>query len=242
MISRQILHQGCRHSFFNIMADRIDLRQRVITLIVNGFSASEAGWRCHVPLRTAQNWAHIFQNYVECQRHYSTGRPRCSTREENEAVRWVEEENSFCSANQIRAAANIPGSFRTVMNRLRDANIHCWRAASKEGLTDGQTVDCLAFATGWRDFDWGSIIFTDETSISSDCESRGHIYREPGTRYDTRYIQWRERSGQFSWGWMSHAGVGMLERIHGRFNAPQYLHIFENVMLRPVQVRNPKGN
>ena len=71
------------------------------------------------------------------------------------------------------------------MNRLRDANINYWRAASKEGLTDGQAVDRLAFTTGWRNFDWGSVIFSDETSISSDCELRGHVYREPDTRYDT---------------------------------------------------------
>ena len=58
------------------------------------------------------------------------------------------------------------------MNCLRDANIHCWRTATKESLTDGQAVDRLAFATGWRDLDWGNLIFTDETSISSDCESR----------------------------------------------------------------------
>ena len=44
------------------------------------------------------------------------------------------------------------------------------------------------------------------------------------------------------WGWMSRAGVGVLERIRGRFNAPQYQHIFENVMLRLVRVRNPEGN
>ena len=54
---------------------------------------------------------------------------------EAEAVRRVHEENSFRSANQIRTAANFPGSFRAVMNRLRDANIYCRRAASKEGLT-----------------------------------------------------------------------------------------------------------
>ena len=129
------------------------------------------------------------------------------------------------------------------MNRLRDANIHCRRAASKEGLTDGQAVDL--FATGWRDFNWGSVIFSAEISISSDCESRGHVYREPGTRYDTRYIQRRERSERFSlscWGWMSRAGVGVLERIHGRLNAPQYQHIFENVMLPSVRVRNPERN
>ena len=33
------------------MADRRDLRQRVIALIEIGFSASEAGRRCHVSLR-----------------------------------------------------------------------------------------------------------------------------------------------------------------------------------------------
>ena len=90
------------------------------------------------------------------------------------------------------------------MNRLRNANIHCWRAASKEGLTNRQAVDRLAFATGWRDFDWGSVIFNDETSISSDFESRGHVYREPGTRYDTRYIQRRERLDDLAY----HAGAG----------------------------------
>ena len=68
------------------------------------------------------------------------------------------------------------------MNRLRDAYIHCWRAVSRKGITEGQAVDRLAFAIDWRDFDWGSVIFSDETTISSDCESRGHVYREPGTR------------------------------------------------------------
>ena len=108
-----------------------------------------------------------------------------------------------------------------------------------------QAVDHLAFATGWGDFIWGSVIFSDETSISSDYESWGHVYREPGMRYDTRYIQRRERLGRFSsscWSWMSRVGIGVLERIHGRFNAPQYQYIFENVMLSSVRVRNPEGN
>ena len=41
---------------------------------------------------------------------------------------------------------------------------------------------------------------------------------------------------------MSRAGVGVLERIHGRYNAPQYQHIIEKVMLRSVRVRNLQVN
>ena len=71
------------------------------------------------------------------------------------------------------------------------------------------------------------------------------VNHEPGTRYDTCYVQGCERSGWFSiscWGWMSRTGIGMIECIHGRFNAPQYVHILENVMLPSVRVCNPTGN
>ena len=104
------------------------------------------------------------------------------------------------------------------MNRLRDANIHCRIAASKEGLTETQAVDHLALATGWRDFDWGSVIFTDETSISSDCESRGHVYHKPATRYDTHYIndvRDRDDLTLHAGAGCLRTGVGVLERIHG---------------------------
>ena len=40
---------------------------------------------------------------------------------------------------------------------------------------------------------------------------------------------------------MSRAGVGVLERIHGRFNALEYVHLLENVMLPSVRVSNPEG-
>ena len=41
---------------------------------------------------------------------------------------------------------------------------------------------------------------------------------------------------------MSRDGIGLIEHIHGRFNAPQYVHILENVMLPSVRVWNPEGN
>ena len=41
---------------------------------------------------------------------------------------------------------------------------------------------------------------------------------------------------------MSRAGIGMLERIHVQFNTPQYQHIFKNVMLRSLRVRNLERN
>lgn len=113
---------------------------------------------------------------------------------------------------------------------MREVNIRLQRAAAKEILTEEHAVDSLAFATDCMGFDWGRVIFSDETTILPDDESRANVYCEPGKRY----IQQRQRSGRFSvscWDWMSRDGADVLERIDGRFGAPCYLHILENVLL-----------
>ena len=154
------------------LINRRDLKQRVIALIENGFSASDTGRRCHVPLRTAQRWAHKFQNYGEFQRRYSTGCPHCSTREEDEAFLTIHEENLFCPVNQIRAAANFPGTSQWLWT-IWEMQI-C--IAVQRGLNRGTSCrpPSLCNQLG-RDFDWGNITFTDKTSISSYCESHGHV-------------------------------------------------------------------
>ena len=121
--------------------DRRDLRQRVIALIENG-------WRYHVPLRTAHKWAHKFQNYGEFQRHYSTGRPLCLTREEDEAVCSVHEENSFCSVNQIRAAANFPWHFSDSYESFERCKYSLPDSCVQRGLSRG--TSCRNRLEGFR--------------------------------------------------------------------------------------------
>ncbi|KAJ4451209.1 hypothetical protein ANN_02669 [Periplaneta americana] len=80
-----------------------------------------------------------------------------------------------------------------------------------EILGEAQAVDRLAFATNRVDFDWRNVIFSDETTISSDYEGAVRVYREDGLRHDQRYVHRRERSGRFGiscWGWMSYDGPG----------------------------------
>ena len=113
-----------------------------------------------------------------------------------------------------------------------------------EILGEAQAVDRLAFATNRVDFDWRNVIFSDETTISSDYEGPVRVYREDGLRHDQRYVHRRERSGRFSiscWGWMSYDGPGVIERIDGRLNAETYEHILENIFLPSARERFPEG-
>ena len=154
-------------------------------------------------------------------------------REWNCSLSWWRELILLCEPD--KGCGQIPWQFSDGYKPFKRCKLSLLESCVQRGLNRWTSCQPPGLRNRLEDFDRGSVIFTDETSISSDCESRGHIYREPGTRYDTLYIQRRERSGRFSlscWCWMSHAGVGMLECSHSRFNAPQYQHIFEKVMFR----------
>lgn len=228
------------------MAERRGQRLQLVALIDAGFSATEAGRRLGIPRTTAQGWARRYRNFGEVGRRPGSGRPRVSTREQDEALGRAVMEDSFRSARDLKAASGFPGCLRTVNNRLRtDYNIRHYRAAPKISMSEGQAVDRLASVTGCFDgVDWGRVIFSDETTISTDYYGRPGVYREPGSRFNRKHIHQRRRSGRISvpvWGWCSRDGAGVIERIYGRLNTAKYLHILENVFLPSARVRYPEG-
>ena len=152
------------------------------------------------------------------------------------SLSWWRELVPLCEPD--KGCGQLPWQFLDGYEQLERCIYSLLECCVQRGL-NRQAVDRLAFTTGWRYFDWGSVIFSDETSISSDCESRGHVYREPGTRYElTISNEVRDRDDL-----AYHAGAGChmlvlvcLERIHGRFNVPQYQHILENVVQSEFEI------
>ncbi|KAJ4448315.1 hypothetical protein ANN_10330 [Periplaneta americana] len=198
---------------------------------------------CELFRNISEGGVHRYQNSGEVENRPIPGRQRISSLEEDALLFETDRQDPFRTANEIRAASNFPGSSQTVISRLRNRGIRSRRAAQMEILGEAQAVDRLAFATNRVDFDWRNVIFSDETTISSDYEGPVRVYREDGLRHDQRYVHRRERSGRFSiscWGWMSYDGPGVIERIDGRFNAGTYEHILENIFLPPPENVFPK--
>ncbi|KAJ4441767.1 hypothetical protein ANN_11625 [Periplaneta americana] len=139
-----------------------------------------------------------YQNLGKVENRPIPGRPRISSLEEDAVLFETVRQDSFLTAKEIRAVSNFPGSSQTVISRLRNRGIRSRRAAQMEILGEAQAVDRLAFATNRVDFDWRNVIFSDETTISSDYEGPVRVYREDGLRHDQRYVHRRERSGRFS--------------------------------------------
>ncbi|PSN48472.1 hypothetical protein C0J52_11716 [Blattella germanica] len=207
------------------MTERREQRLQLVALIDSGFSATEAGHRLGIPRTTAQCWARRYRNFVQVGRRPGSGRSRVSTREQDEAL-----EDSFRSARDLKAASGFPGCPRTVTNRLRTGyNIRRYRAASKISMTKGQAVDRLASAIGCFDgVDWGRVIFSAETTISTDYYGRHGVYRERGSRFNQQHIHQRRRSQEE----YLRSGEGGGQRRSSLSSLPTCrVHLFEPLVL-----------
>ena len=117
-----------------------------------------------------------------------------------------------------------PVSYSTLARRLKENNIHCYRAAKKPRLTDGQRENRLAFAN--KDTNWEDVMFSDECIIST-ANTRGvkWVRRPPNARYTEQYISKSDTSGRVSIGvWANFDFSGPLEIywIKEKLNADRY--------------------
>lgn len=225
------------------MAD-VTVRERIIALFESGVSASEAGRRYGVDASTARRWIRRFRDNGEVRRRPIPGRPRVSTRRQDDELVRAAQTAPFSNIRELRRASHFPGSSKTAIRRLKEHGIRSRRALIKEPLSDDQAVDRLAIVTSWENVDWTKVIFTDECSVESTGRGPVLVYRTDRQRYDARFVATRARSGRVSvrcWGWMSYMGAGSLERIQGTFNSACYEHFLENVVLPGARLWYPEG-
>ena len=133
-------------------------------------------------------------------------------------------------------------SLLTVRRALHSEGLHHRRPAKKPQLTESHKQARLRFARDYLDFDWTSVIFSDEKTFQSSQKGRLHLWRRSNTRWREENIVCNTESGRISvnmWGWMSAAGPGELQYIPTRANSNAYVDVLNNIMLPTVRVVFP---
>jgi hypothetical protein len=114
----------------------------------------------------------------------------------------------------------------------------------KEKLSDEHRLYRLALAEDNVDRDWGNVIFSDESVVSSANDGPVRVYRPQGTRYNAEFVKESARCGHVSvavWGWISSRGIRLLHKIDGRLDGAQYFHILRDIMVPSVREMYPDG-
>jgi len=114
----------------------------------------------------------------------------------------------------------------------------------KELLADEHNLYLLASAESNVDRNWDRVIFTNESTFTSANDGPVLVYRPQGQRYNPQHMSTCKHSGCVPvncWGSISHEMAGILHRIEGHLEGPQYQHILQNVMVPSVRMLYPKG-
>jgi hypothetical protein len=126
---------------------------------------------------------------------------------------------------------------------MTEAGLTSRSAGVKGKLTLGEhRLYRLAFAEDNGDRDWGNVIFSDESVLSSADDEPVPVHRSQGTHYNAEYVKESARFGHVSvavWGLISSRGIGLLHRIDGRLDGAQYLHILRHIVVPSVREMYP---
>jgi hypothetical protein len=91
---------------------------------------------------------------------------------------------------------------------MTEAGVRSRSAAVKEKLSDEHRFYRLAFAEDNVDRDWGNVIFSDESVLSSANDGPVRVYRPQGTHYNAEYVKESARSDRVC----SDLGIDLLAR------------------------------
>ena len=138
-----------------------------------------------------------------------TGRPRVTTAQEDNVIRWIVVRSATSSMKKIRAELLRRGrriSHRTASRRLsKEFNMKSYKPAKKPGLTAAMKVKRLQFANNHQHRtaeQWGKVLFSEESIFQQFVVPKRHVRRPTGKRFDERYTipTVKHPASQMVWG------------------------------------------
>lgn len=194
--------------------------------------------------KTVYKWIHRFEDTNTIDSPKKSGRPRCTTADQDAIVINHIRENPF--SNCVVAANLVEMKRSTARRRIKEStDLKCYRAANTIKLTDDHRARRMLFCQQMlndRDneiINFENIVFTDEKTFCTDVNHAKLVYRPPNSRNAPPYISTHGLSGRISggyWGWISVHGPGELVRIGARFNSHLYREILEDVAIPTIDL------
>lgn len=213
-------------------------RTSIISLHGAGLSNGEIARTLDISRNTVALWIKRFEESGTILNKPRSGRPRCTTTEEDEVIRAVITNDPFATAATIREKHGISCTLQTIRNRLHSIDWHGCQPRKKPALSQSIMEKRLAYALEYADRPssfWDNVIFCSEKTFCSDDGRTTIVRHKQNTRFKSEHVVGNRRSGRVCadlFGWIHAGGVGELVDIGpGQFTEKRYVEILEEVLL-----------
>lgn len=217
-----------------------ETKASIISLYKMGVPRRKMCKELNITTKTAVRWT---KQYNETGSIASKKRKSVlgTTEEERVNILNYVREKPLTNAAEIKRDLKLKVTSTTIRRFLATNGIKHYTPVKKVILSDANKRQRLEFAKEYIKKDnsfWENVIFSDETSFTTEKGHCKHVYRKTNTRFSNKNISQSDRSGRkccSMWGWISAYGPGELTLIEGSLNGKQYVEIMEDIMVPTVR-------
>lgn len=214
------------------------LRGQIIALNNEGLSQRKIAEKIGVSKGAVQRTLERFKKTTSYTTKRRSGRPRCTTSQEDQYIKTTSLRNRTATAGNIKSLINTtrqkPISKSTVRRRLAACGLNGRVAVSKPLLRAQNKRRRLLWAKKYQNYsveDWKKVLFTDESKFQLYGNSRRvYVRRRCDEKLLNQCIKSTVKHGGGSiqvWGCFSFNGVGNLYRINSILNKEKYHSILQ---------------
>lgn len=180
---------------------------------------------------TVQHWISRYEKNKNLSDFQKEGRPRSTSAREDNLLLQIAGRDTVGTSSGIqekleRRGVNISKS--TIQRRLREAKWKYHNPLLKPLLSNGHRINRVGWAEKHRNFDWSSVIFTDETTFYLTSSGR-KTWQSPLKRKMQRTVKFPQKLN--AWGAFSAQGFGKLICFTENLNAELLCSIYERGLL-----------
>lgn len=212
-------------------------RAALVTLDLLGIEHSTICALTGCKAETVDRWVGSFETTGTVDDIARSGRPRITTRSQDEKIVGYAREHHFTAPHVINNELKLGVSDKLVRRRLDEMRLHGRVSRSTWPLTQKHRDDRVAFAQAhlhWTVDDWKKVVFADETYVGLGDNGQLWVQRPPGTAYDKEYMKFHkhnfaEKIGFYSF--FSHHGVGPVHLYPYTMKDYRYRMALDQVLL-----------
>jgi transposase len=163
-------------------------RGEIIGLIESDKTVSQVATEKNISRRTIYNWLkRRREGDSSLESKPRSGRPRCTTREQDEALVQAIRDRPLLIGGvaEIRRNLNLNCNYSTVGLRVKEAGIGHYKPAKKPNITDNHRQARIEFARSFSEMNqsyWDLVVFSDEKTFRSNTTGRLELWRPRNTR------------------------------------------------------------
>ncbi|CDQ85386.1 unnamed protein product [Oncorhynchus mykiss] len=215
-----------------------ETRQSILVLRNEGYSMREIAKKLKISYNAVYYSVHRTAQTGSNQNRNRSGRPRCTTEQEDKYIRVSSLRNRRLTGPQLAASLNstlkTPVSTSTVKRRLRDAGLLGRVVKKKTCLRLANKNKRLRWAkehSHWTEEDWKKVLWTDESKFEVFGSQRTFVRRRKNEKMLEECLTPSVKHGGGNvmvWGCFGGGKVGDLYRVKGIMKKEGYHSILQH--------------